>query len=113
MAQEGNTAGTEATLGRYDAMVARLCESVLRSPSDLDSPRREAAARGDLDGPAAAFARKVRESSYRVVDEDFAAMKAAGFTEEQIYDLTVSAALGAAKERLDRANEILGARRSP
>jgi alkylhydroperoxidase family enzyme len=99
-------------LGRYDAMVARLCESVLRSASDLDVPRREASARGDLQGPAAAYARKVRESSYRVVDEDFAAMKAAGFTEEQIYDLTVSAALGAAKERLDRANEILRGKRS-
>jgi len=93
--------------------VGRLCDAVLRSPADLDAPRREASARGDLDGPAAAFVRKVHASSYRVVDEDFSALKAAGFSEEQIFDLTVSAALGAAKGKLDRANALLRGRGSP
>lgn len=101
-----------STLGRYEAMVARLYESVLRSPAALDVPRREAAATGDLDGPAGAFVRKVRESSYKVMDEDFTAMKASGLTEEEIFELLVSAALGAAKDRLDRANAVLRGRRS-
>lgn len=99
--------------GRYEAMVARLCESVLRSPADLDVPRREAAARGDLEGPAAPFTRKVRGASHQMTDEDFAALKAAGFTEEQVFELTVSAALGAANERLDRAYALLQGRGPP
>ena len=99
--------------GRYDAMVARLCDSVLRSPAELDAPRREAAARGGLEGPAGFFARKVRESSHQMADADFASVKAAGLTEEQVFELTVSAALGAAKERLDRANALLKGGRSP
>ena len=105
------TRGT--ALGRYDAMVARLCESVLRAPATLDAARREAAARGDLEGAAAAFVRKVRDASYKVTDEDFAAMEASGLTEEQVFELTVSAALGAAKERLDGVNALLRGGRSP
>ena len=96
-----------AALGQYDALVARLCDSVLRSPAALDAPVREACARGDLEGPAAGLARKVRDASHAVVDADYAALKAAGFTEEQLYDLTVSAAVGAAKTRLDAATAAL------
>jgi len=110
--EERNAKGTETALGHRDAMIARLCDCVLRSPSALDAPRREGAARGDLEGPASALARKVRDESQTVTQGDFTNLKAAGFTEEQLFELTVSAALGAAQERLDRAIASVQGRRS-
>ncbi|MFP5317504.1 MAG: hypothetical protein ACLGI2_04325 [Acidimicrobiia bacterium] len=64
---------------------------------------RRAAADGSGDVPAAwaPFLHKVRTESYRVTDADVTALRAAGHTEEEIFELTVAAALGAAFERLE------------
>jgi alkylhydroperoxidase family enzyme len=51
-----------------------------------------------------AFARyleKVRLHAYKVTDEDVAELKRAGFTEDEIFEHTVSAAVAAGLERLD------------
>jgi alkylhydroperoxidase family enzyme len=47
------------------------------------------------------YAEKVRNHSYRVTDADIAALKGAGRTEEEIFEITVAAAMGAALHRLD------------
>ena len=49
----------------------------------------------------------MREASYRVTDEDLAALRRAGLTEEQIYELTVAAAVGIACDRLDIAKRAM------
>ena len=112
MVQASNEAPPGRALGSRDPKVARLIASILGTPSALDAPRREAAARGDLEGPAGALARKVRDASHTNTQEDYNTLKAAGFTEEQLFELTVSAALGAARERLDSALAALQGRRS-
>ena len=48
-----------------------------------------------------AYVGKVRDASYRITDEDVSALKAAGCTEEEIFEITVAAATGAALQRLD------------
>jgi alkylhydroperoxidase family enzyme len=50
----------------------------------------------------------VRDASYRITDGDVAALEAAGHSQEEIFEITVAAATGAALHRLDRALAALG-----
>jgi alkylhydroperoxidase family enzyme len=50
---------------------------------------------------------KVARHAYKITDEDVAAAKAAGLTEDQIFELVVCAALGAAKRQYDNAMAAL------
>jgi len=55
----------------------------------------------------ARYLRKVHERAYTVVDGDVEALKAAGLSEDEIFEQTVAAAIGEGLRRLDRANEVL------
>jgi len=46
---------------------------------------------------------KVRRSAYRITDEDVAGLRAAGFSEDEIFEETVSAAVSEGLSRLDAA----------
>jgi alkylhydroperoxidase family enzyme len=72
---------------RYDSLVTRLREAT--------QPDREAP-------PAfAAYLEKVRRHAYKTTDADIQALKNAGYSEEEIFEHTVSAAVAAGLERLD------------
>ncbi len=88
----------------YAERVRRLHERALSGPGTLDaSVRRAAAGEGALAEDLRSYVAKVRLHAYRVVDEDVAALRVAGYTEDQIFELTISAALGAGRSRLDAA----------
>ena len=53
------------------------------------------------------YLRKVHERAYTVVDGDVDALKAAGISEDVIFEQTVAAAIGEGLRRLDRADEVL------
>ena len=53
------------------------------------------------------YLRKVHERAYTVVDGDVESMKAAGLSEDEIFEQTVAAAISEGLRRLDRANEVL------
>ncbi len=53
------------------------------------------------------YLRKVHERAYTVVDADVEKLKAAGFSEDEIFEQTVAAAISEGLRRLDRANEVL------
>jgi alkylhydroperoxidase family enzyme len=53
------------------------------------------------------YLRKVHERAYSVTDAEVDALKAAGFTEDEIFEQTVAAAIAEGLRRLDRANEVL------
>jgi len=72
---------------RYDDLVLRL-RSAAR-------PEREAREQ------MAAYVEKVRLHAYKVTDGDVEKLKAAGFSEDEIFEHTVSAAVAAGIERLD------------
>jgi alkylhydroperoxidase family enzyme len=100
--------------GRYAALTERLVESVLATHGHTASELRRAvlarAARlggrpGTGDGvPAslAAYVDKVALHAYKVTDEDLAALQRAGNSDDALFEVTVSAALGAALGRLER-----------
>jgi alkylhydroperoxidase family enzyme len=72
---------------RDDEMTARLRE----------------AAQPDRPAPPefAAYLEKVRRNAYLVTDDEVQALKDAGFSEDEIFEQTVSAAAAAGFERLD------------
>jgi alkylhydroperoxidase family enzyme len=62
-----------------------------------------AAAEPGRDAPPefAAYLEKVRLHAYKVTDADVQRLKDAGFSEDEIFEQTVSAAVGAGLARLD------------
>ena len=59
----------------------------------------------DAMGP---YLAKVRERAYTVTDAEVEALKAAGHSEDEIFEQTVSAAVGAGLLRLDAGLEAMG-----
>lgn len=87
--------------GRHDGLVAGLWQAGYESAARTDPETRlEAATGGALPEPWQSYARKVRDQSYRVTDADIDELKAV-YTEDEIFEVTVAAALGAALHSLD------------
>ena len=56
----------------------------------------------------APYLAKVRERAYTVTDRDVEALKAAGLSEDEIFEQTVAAAIGQGLRRLDKAMKVIG-----
>jgi alkylhydroperoxidase family enzyme len=72
---------------QYDDLIARV-----RAAAAPERP-----ARAELSG----YLEKVRLHAYKVTDRDVDELKAAGFSEDEIFEHTVAAAVAAGLERLD------------
>lgn len=105
------TAPPVAAGDRHADRVAALRTAVFDSDALADGARRAVAASpgADVGSLLGSYLTRVREASYRITDEDIAALGTAGHGEEEIFELTVAAALGAAMVSL---NAGLGALRS-
>ena len=98
--------------GRYAAVTARVVDGVLTKPGQAPGELRRAvfarAARLGGSGPEdvppalAVYVDKVARHAYRVTDEDLATLQRAGHSDDALFEVTVSAALGAALGRLER-----------
>jgi hypothetical protein len=86
---------------------------LVESPGTLSSDARRAIVDRDAKGIPATlkpYLEKVFEHAYRVDDEDVAALKRAGVSEDEIFEATAAAALAAALLRLDAGmNALRGA----
>ena len=80
-------------MSRYDELIARLRE----------------AAQPDRPAPPdfAPYLDKVRRHAYKVTDRDVEKLRAAGHSEDEIFEQTVSAAVAAGLERLDAGLDAL------
>jgi alkylhydroperoxidase family enzyme len=56
----------------------------------------------------ASYLEKVRDRAYTVTDDDVEALKAAGLTEDQIFEQTVATAIGQGLRRFDAALDATG-----
>src|SRR3954449_3560499 len=81
----------------------RLADAVLAGPGSLDPRVRRAAAAQAADVPEAlgGYLDKVARHAYKVTDEDVEALRAAGYSEDEVFEATVSCALGAGLRRLE------------
>lgn len=67
----------------------------------------------DLPPGLASYVDKVAQHAYKVTDEDVVALQRAGNSDDTLFELTVSAALGAALLRLERGLAALRGESSP
>ncbi|SFW85826.1 hypothetical protein [Amycolatopsis australiensis] len=85
-----------------------LRESVFEQPAHTSPELRRAAATGDgLEPPWRDYAASVRDASHRVTDDDVRRLVAAGHTEDEIFEVTVAAAVGAALRSFDAGRAAL------
>ena len=68
---------------------------------------------GGIPAALAAYADKVARHAYQVTDEDLGALQRAGTSDDALFEVTVSAALGAALGRLERGLAALRGESSP
>jgi hypothetical protein len=81
-----------------------VIDGAVRGPGKAGGPARLAAFENrDVDPRARALIDKVTRHAWKVTDEDVAAVKAAGLSEDEIYELVVCAALGQSSRQLDAA----------
>ncbi len=91
-------------MDRHRGHLEALKKSVLEQPGTVPQALRQAASRNDgaaLPEALRAYVDTVERHAYKVTDQDVEALKQAGYSEEQLFEITVAAALGAALRRLE------------
>lgn len=88
------------------ALIARILEGDGKASH---AQRRAAFDNAGLPEPLNMLVNKVANRAYRVTDEDIAAARANGFTEDQIFELVVCAAIGQANRQHEIASAALKA----
>jgi alkylhydroperoxidase family enzyme len=99
------------------ARVKHLIETLLESPGHLAREIRRAihsraAGRGDAEPGGipeglAGWTDTVARHAYRCTDEGVTALRRAGFTEDQVFEATLAAAVGAGVARLEETLRLL------
>jgi alkylhydroperoxidase family enzyme len=81
-------------------------DAVFDGPGVADPAIRRAVAIGRPPAALEDLVRKIREHAYRVTDADIDALRSQ-YTEDQLFELIVASAMGAAEHRLARALAVL------
>ena len=77
-------------------------QAVVDGPGSTDSALRRQVASGQPTLELAILVQKIRDHAYKVTDDDMDALRA-HYTEDQLFELMVAAAVGAAEYRLKAA----------
>lgn len=86
---------------RYTMLAEDLRQALLGEPARLDRAIRAAVVAGDtIPVPWRSFSSKVREASYSVTQNDIDKLRADGRSEDEVFEMTVCAAVGAAADSL-------------
>jgi alkylhydroperoxidase family enzyme len=94
----------------YSGGIAWLKKSVLSGPGFLESRLRKIAAEpGNIPGVLGSYVKKVAHNAYDVTNDDILWLRKNGYTEDQIFEATVSAALGTGLLRIDSGLKALQA----
>ena len=93
---------------RVIAWLNELRDRVTQGTGELSRSVRTAAASGSTVPPEAVpYVEKIRRHAYQVTDHDVAEMKAAGWSEDQIFEVTIATALHEGLSRWSRASQAL------
>jgi hypothetical protein len=82
-----------------NALISRVVDGSAHSSSQ----NRRSAFDGHGPEPVRALIEKVTQHAYKITDEDIAAAKAAGLSEDEIFELVACAAIGQANRQLESA----------
>jgi alkylhydroperoxidase family enzyme len=107
-------------VNNHAANAHRLVEAVLTNTGETDPALRytvEAYAAGlrgrpneqadKLPAELVEYVNKIALHAYKTTDEDIEALRQAGYSEDAIFEITLSAALGAGMARLERGLSVL------
>lgn len=88
----------------------KLVKRILEGDGKASREARVAAFRNEgVAEPARALIDKVAKNAYRISDEDIAAAKQTGLTEDEIFELVVCAAIGQSSRQIENALAALDA----
>jgi alkylhydroperoxidase family enzyme len=100
---------------RHAAHVQRMVDAVLNNPGETDPALRRAieswsakhggrrsAEEVEIPAELTGYVTKVALHAYKTLDEDIEALRNAGYSEDAIFELTLSVAIGAGLARLER-----------
>jgi alkylhydroperoxidase/carboxymuconolactone decarboxylase family protein YurZ len=94
---------------RHAGLLKELLDVVGGPTGELDAAKRRALLEGKpVTGALGSFAIKVHHNANSITDEHVAQLKAAGSSEDQIFECVLAAALGAGVERLEAVRKLLG-----
>ena len=104
----GSSSKTPRLYDPYAKKMERLRYAVLSGPGSLPSHVRQAISKGGpLPGALEVFVRKLNTEASTLTDDDIAALHRAHYTDDQIFEAIVSAAMGAGLFRLERVLNLL------
>lgn len=92
----------------------KAVDAILGEPGATDLSLRRAvldrtrSGQGQVPEALREFVDKVAGRPWTVIDEDFTRLRAAGYSQGQLYELTLACALGAGLERFDAGLRALG-----
>ena len=93
---------TEEATDRHRPKLEALGAAILNGRGVLPPEARQAAAHGDgAPEPFTDYADTIHRHAYRVTDQMVAGLAEAGATEDEVFEISVAAAYGAARQRLD------------
>ena len=96
-----------ATTDPHAGLRDRALQLVLDGRSEPDPSLRHAAAAGrGVPADLQSLVEKIHAHAYQVTDEDVARLQAT-YSEDQLFEIVVSAALGASRQRLDAGLQAL------
>lgn len=88
---------------RHAGKMQQLMESVLDGPGELSSDTRRAIAEeryGEIPAAFRSYLEKIPICAWTITDEDVQALRQEGVSEDQIFEATIAASLGAGLKRL-------------
>lgn len=99
---------------RFSTKLRALEARMLDGPGVVERARRRATAEGRPVGDRLAddYLDRIRTDAYAITERTIADLRAAGWTEDQIFELSICAAYGAAKRRLDAGLRAVEAART-
>lgn len=91
---------------RFQAFRDATAAALLHAPATTTEALRVAVANGQPPPELAALIHKIRTAAYTVTDEDLNALRST-YSEDQLFEIVVATAFGAAQERLSAALRVL------
>lgn len=104
MKENASLRSGQSVIDPYNSMMRRLRDTVFAGPGTLDAALRKAAGAGaEIVGALGPYVRKVAQRDYEGIDRNIVDLRLEGYSDDQIFEATVSAALGAGVHRLEIA----------
>jgi len=94
------------TNDRFGRLREATAAALLRGSGATPMELREALAKGSAPPELLALVEKIRNKAYTVTDQDVSALKGR-YTEDQLFEIIIVTAFGAAHERLAAARQAL------